>query len=200
MWCKNKTVAQATVSSLSGFLFLLLGSLLRGYSLLDAVDELFERRAGLEGRQLRRSNLDRLASLRVAARTSCAIGNLERAEAKERNRVALLQRILDDLMGSRNYGLRLFLGNPSLCGGCFDKICLLQENTLFLLMFGINCLVTCIITHRICFAYRFLQIFFIFFPKTRVFFQKNRFQHRIAADFHSIVVIKNRFLDTYGRL
>ena len=119
--------------------------------------------------KLRRCNLDCLARLRVAARASCAIGNLESAEAEERNRVALLQRILDDLDDSRSDGLRIFLGNPSFCSGCFDKFCLLQENTLFLLLIGINCLVACIIAHQFSFAYRFLQIFLTFFPKIRVF-------------------------------
>ena len=121
---------------LFGILFLFLGSLFRRSSLLRGIDELLERRAGLESRQLRRSNLDFLARLRVATRASSTIGNLERTEAEERNRVALLQRAFDDLDGGCGYSLRILLGNPSLSGGLFDEICLFKENTLFLFLFG----------------------------------------------------------------
>ena len=73
-----------------------------------------------------------LCILIVAAFAGCTLCLLERTEAEERNRVALLQSFLDNFVGSRNYGLRLFLGNLCLRGGRFDEICFLQEYTLFL--------------------------------------------------------------------
>ena len=93
------------------------------FLLFLSVDKLFECCAGLEDRELRGGNLDRLARLRVAALTSGALRNLERAELEERYRIVLLQSIFDCSESCSENCISLFLRRAGFLGDSLDEIC-----------------------------------------------------------------------------
>src|SRR5687768_689714 len=65
-------------------------------SIPNLADCVLERLAGLEGRDLHRGDGDLLLRVaRVDARASCALGNAEGSEARDRHGVSLLQFLRD---------------------------------------------------------------------------------------------------------
>src|SRR5215207_877767 len=93
---------------------------------LAALNRFFERAAGAEARCLGCGDLDLLARLRVDTLALLALAHFERTEAGQRNLLATLERIGDNVERCVDDLLGLFLRNVRAIGYRFNEVGLLH--------------------------------------------------------------------------